>query len=88
VVTFTENNKADISYPCSWKYKVVVNASQKIDTLLAEILKQKEYSCAFSHKSKNGKYSSYGIEILVFNEEERILFFDKLKELVGVKFVL
>ncbi len=88
MVTFTDNNKAEIAYPCSWKYKVVVNATQKIDSLLAEILIQREYSCAFSHKSKNSKYKSYGIEILVFNEEERLLFFDKLKELDGVKFVL
>ena len=88
MVTFGENNKADISYPCSWKYKVVVDASQKLDIEVDKILLQREYSCAYSHKSKNNKYKSYSIEILLFNDEERVFFFDKLKELDGVKFVL
>lgn len=80
--------KPEISYPCFWEYKLIINSSQKLENIIKEALKDKEYKISKSNKSKNNSYESYNVSIFVLCEDERLALFENFKQNKQIKFVL
>ncbi len=84
-----ENSKElNLEYPCNWEYKVILDKEHNIDDLTKESLPQRDYTIKKSKNSKNGKYNSYSVNVLVHNHDDRKMIFETLKKHNKTKFVL
>jgi putative lipoic acid-binding regulatory protein len=83
-----DNKKLELEYPCHWEYKVIINIESCIETIVKNVIKDKEFVFRKSHASKNNKYQTYNVKLLVHNEEERTEIFYLLKKDENVKIVL
>ena len=77
-----------IEYPCSWRYKLIVNSKSDIKTIMKRVLKDREYTVNFSHESRNGSYKSYNLDIVVLDGKDREGLFEVLKADSDIKFIL
>ncbi len=79
--------KADITYPCAWLYKVigedVIALTQAITAVCPVVI-----SLAASKTSSGGKYCSLNVEIEVADEASRLAIYQNLKNHLAVKIVL
>ena len=80
------NKKAKIDYPTHWEYKVIFDASDEVEAKVKDIVKDREFKLVFSKFSKDKKYASYDLAVLVLSEEERLEIFSALKH--EAKYVL
>ena len=80
------NKKAKIDYPTHWEYKVIFEASDDAEAKVKDIVKDREFKLVFSKFSKDKKYASYDLAVLVLSEEERLEIFSALKH--EAKYVL
>ena len=80
------NKKAKIDYPTHWKYKIIFDADVNVEEKVKEIVKDREFKLVFSKFSKDKKYASYDLAMLVLREEERLEIFSALKH--EAKYVL
>ena len=80
------NKKPKIDYPTHWEYKVIFDASDEVETKVKDIVKDREFKLVFSKFSKDKKYASYDLAVLVLSEEERLEIFSALKH--ETKYVL
>ena len=77
-----------LNYPCHWEYKTIVETHICIKTVTKEILHQRDHSIKASKNSKEGKYASYTLRVLVHNDDDRKMLFECLKKEPSIKFVL
>ena len=80
------NKKPKINYPTRWEYKVIFDASDEAEAKVKDIVKDREFKLVFSKFSKDKKYASYDLAVLVLSEEERLEIFSALKH--EAKYVL
>ncbi|WP_460168654.1 HP0495 family protein [Campylobacter concisus] len=80
------NKKPKIDYPTHWEYKVIFDASDEAEAKVKDIVKDREFKLVFSKFSKDKKYTSYDLTVLVLSEEERLEIFSALKH--EAKYVL
>ena len=80
------NKKPKIDYPTHWEYKVIFDASNEAEAKVKDIVKDREFKLVFSKFSKDKKYASYDLAVLVLSEEERLEIFSALKH--EAKYVL
>ncbi|WP_103574247.1 HP0495 family protein [Campylobacter concisus] len=80
------NKKPKIDYPTHWEYKVIFDASDEAEAKVKDIVKDREFMLVFSKFSKDKKYASYDLAVLVLSEEERLEIFSALKH--EAKYVL
>ncbi|MDP1784503.1 MAG: DUF493 domain-containing protein [Sulfuricurvum sp.] len=80
--------KLELNYPCMWCYKIVGYERAGLEIAAIETFSQRPYSLVPSNTSKNGKYISMNLELLVHNEDERTFFYETLKAHVHIKMVL
>ena len=80
------NKKPKIDYPTHWEYKVIFDASDEAEAKVKDIVKDREFKLVFSKISKDKKYASYDLAVLVLSEEERLEIFSALKH--EAKYVL
>ncbi len=80
--------KLKLEYPCTWCYKVIGEDKQSIQKAIKKIILEKPHTLRESNKSKNGKYVSINLELLVDNEDERLFIYNALKDHQHVKTVL
>ena len=80
------NQKVKINYPTHWEYKVIFDASDEAEAKVKDIVKDREFKLVFSKFSKDKKYASYDLAVLVLSEEERLEIFSALKH--EAKYVL
>lgn len=64
-------HKLELTYPCSWKYKIVVLESVNTKNISKDIFGEREHSLKESNVSKKGKFKSYTIELIVHNDDDR-----------------
>jgi putative lipoic acid-binding regulatory protein len=83
-----EGKKPDICYPTNWGYKVIGQDLHKTKKAIKDIICDKEHKIKESKKSKTGKYTSFSVEILVFNEDERVYFFEEFSKHTEIKYVV
>ncbi|WP_297191954.1 DUF493 domain-containing protein [uncultured Campylobacter sp.] len=78
--------KPIINYPSFWEYKIILEQDENAKAIVKKILLQREFKLSESNNSKNGKYKSYLLKILVDSESDRLAIFELLKK--HSKFVL
>ena len=70
--------KLVLNYPCKWTYKVIGKNDQDIKKAVKEILDQREYTLKPSNSSKQGKFKSFTLDLLVHNDDDRKTLYDIL----------
>jgi putative lipoic acid-binding regulatory protein len=80
--------KPEISYPTNWEYKVIGEDKAKTKKAVKDIVNDKEHTIKESKKSKTGKYTSFSVNVLVFNEDERLFFFEEFSKHKEIKYVV
>lgn len=81
------NQKPDIKYPTLWSYTVIFETKTDVNTIIKDIISDgRQMRLEFSKFSKDKKYESYNLQVLVKNERERLELFSALKKVA--KFVL
>ena len=83
-----DNEKLELTYPCEWNYKVIIEAHAEISTIASSILGEREHSVRKSNNSKSGKYTSHNISLLVHNDDDRHEIFQQFKCHCNVKMIL
>ncbi len=78
--------KPIIKYPLFWEYKIILQKDENARIVVEKILLQREFKLSESNSSKEGKYKSYLLKVLVNDESDRLCIFELLKK--HSKFVL
>ena len=82
------NQKANITYPTSWTYKIIATSVVDIQQAVAGVLKNKERSLTPSKTSSKGKFISMDLKLNVISEEDRTSIFHQIYAQQGIKMVL
>ena len=88
IVIDLSKEKLELSYPCSWNYKLIGFSEAGVKAAICEIILEKPHKLKPSKSSKGGKYQSFDLEILVSCEDERILIYESLRAHGEIKMVL
>ncbi len=80
--------KLELSYPCSWSYKLIAIKKESLKKAIDDIIKDREYKLTHSNNSKSGKYISMNLDLLVYNEDDRNFIYEALKAHQNLKMVL
>ncbi len=83
-----KDKKLELEYPCSWCYKVIASEKETLQKAINDVIDKREHTLSPSNQSKNGKYVSMNLELLVHNEEDRQFIYDALKKHQDIKMVL
>jgi putative lipoic acid-binding regulatory protein len=83
-----DDQKLELTYPCNWNYKVILEAHEEISKIASEVLGDREHKVRKSNNSKNGKYKSHNISLLVHNDDDRTEIFQQFKSHECIKMVL
>ena len=78
----------NIKYPIYWEYKVIGEDETKLRTTIKRILVNEDIKIEISKKSKNKKYISLNLKVLILSEENKISIFNNLKKEKAVKIIL
>jgi len=80
--------KLELTYPCSWTYKLIGYEKEAIQKAIHEVILDREHSLTHSNKSKTGKYVSMNLDLIIHNEDERNFIYEALKAHQHIKMVL
>ena len=80
------DKKPQITYPAFWEYKVIFDSFADENSIIKECVGDKNHKLTPSNSSKNGKFKSFNLVVLVSSEHERLELFSLLKS--RSKFVL
>ncbi|MDD5747324.1 MAG: DUF493 domain-containing protein [Candidatus Omnitrophica bacterium] len=78
----------ELSYPCTWLYKVIGADGESVREAVAEVLTAYEYTLRFSNISSRGKYNAFNVEVRVESREQRDEIYQKLKAHPKIKVVM
>ena len=88
VIGEDENQKLELEYPCSWKYKVVGAERKALEAAIHSVILERAHTLEHSKASKTGKYISLNLDLIVHNEDDRTFIYEALKAHDDVKMVL
>ncbi len=77
-----------IEYPTKWEYKIIGNDVDKLLKAVEGAVPGLEYEITPSNISKNEKYYSLNVTVVVSSEVVRDLVFQKLSEHTDIKLVI
>ena len=80
--------KLELTYPCSWTYKLIGHEKEAIQKAIHEVILEREHKLMHSNASKTGKYISLNLDLLVHNEDDRNFIYEALKAHQHIKMVL
>ena len=80
--------KLELTYPCSWTYKLIGHEKEAIQKAIHEVIIEREHNLTHSNASKSGKYVSMNLDLVIQNDDERNFIFEALKAHQNIKFVL
>ncbi len=83
-----QGKKLKLDYPCKWEYRLVGKDEDEIKSVATRFAGEKPYTLNSSNKSSSGKFVSVIFEVLIFNDEERLYFFEELKKQKEIMYVL
>ncbi len=81
-------DKAEITYPCTWVYKVIGEDCTLLKNLIVDTCAPLEVKISHSHTSSKGKYHSLNAELVVQDETSRLAIYQELKQHPAVKIIL
>lgn len=85
---FPDREKPDISYPCTWEYKVIGTDREKIEAIIAAACSPHVPIITLANVSSSGRYCSLNATIDVDSEEMRLNIFKRLQDHKEVKMVI
>jgi len=65
------NHKLELTYPCTWCYKIVILDEHNANAIAKNILQTREHKVTKSKVSSKGKFKSYNIDLTVTSDEDR-----------------
>ncbi len=74
-----QDKKLEMTYPAMWGYRVIGLDETELRRAISEILKDRDYTIDISNKSSSGKYVSLHVELIVYDEAERMRLFAALR---------
>ena len=80
------NKEPEISYPNFWEYKIIVLDSENAEAIAQGAVGERQHKITPSKSSKESKYKSYNLSVLVNSNEERLEIFSALRRVC--KYVL
>ena len=83
-----KKNKPVIKYPTKWSYKIIGTDVDRLLKAVEEAVPGLEYEITPSNISKNEKYYSLNVTVVVSSEVVRDLVFQKLSEHIDIKMVI
>ena len=83
-----KNEKLELTYPCSWSYKLIAGEKEALQRAIRDVLDEREHKLTHSKNSKGGKYISMNLDLLVHNEDDRNFIYEALKAHQNIKMVL
>lgn len=81
-------SKLELEYPCPWVYKVVGKEQELIRQAIADVFQARECLVTLSNSSRTGKYHCLNVEIVVRDEEDRMVNYEALKKHPAVTMIL
>jgi len=81
-------SKLELTYPCSWSYKLIGYEKQALQKAIHDVILEREHDLKHSNNSKTGKYISMNLSLIIQNEDERNFIFEALKKHQNIKMVL
>ena len=81
-------DKLELTYPCSWAYKLIAGEKEALEKAIHDVIVEREHKLTHSKNSKGGKYVSMNLEMLVHNEDDRNFIYEALKAHQNIKMVL
>jgi len=88
VILNDNNQKLELEYPVSWKYKLISLSKEQIQKAIHDVIQEREHKLVHSNNSKAGKYISMNLDLLVHNEDDRNFIYEALKAHQDIKMVL
>lgn len=85
---FCEQRKPEITYPCSWEYKVIGTSEEKLRAVILAACTPVVPTITLSNVSSKGTYFSLNASLVVEDEEMRLRIFSHLKNSPDVKIVI
>lgn len=80
------NKEPEISYPNFWEYKIIVLQNENAEAIAQSVVGERQHKITPSKSSKEGKYKSYNLSVLVNSNQERLEIFSALRRVC--KYVL
>jgi putative lipoic acid-binding regulatory protein len=74
-----KTKKLELTYPCSWSYKLIGYEKKAIQKAIHDVIIQKEHTLKHSNSSKTGKYISMNLDLIIQNDDERNFIYEALK---------
>lgn len=81
-------HKLELTYPCNWKYKIVILESIDVKYISKDIFGDRDHKINESNVSKKGKFKSYNIELIVHSDDDRTELHRVLGDHKDIKMVL
>ncbi|GAB4344502.1 MAG: hypothetical protein Kow0089_21080 [Desulfobulbaceae bacterium] len=76
-----------IDYPCSWQYRIIGESVSEMERIVAGLVHE-EYTLTRSNVSRNGRYVSLSLELVVESEARRLELYRLLGAESQIKVVL
>jgi putative lipoic acid-binding regulatory protein len=83
-----KKEKLKLEYPCSWVYKIIGPDKEKMQSAVAETIRDCKYKISLSHTSQTSKYVCLNVELTVESESQRTALYEALKANSDIKMVL
>ena len=80
------NKEPEIIYPNFWEYKIIVLENENAEAIAQGVVGERQHKIIPSKSSKEGKYKSYNLSVLVNSSQERLEIFSALRRVC--KYVL
>jgi len=80
--------RPDIEYPTRWQYKIIGSDVEEMLLAVAESIKGLDYEVSPSNVSKNEKYFSLNVSVVVPSEVVRDIIFQNLAKHPAIKIVI
>ncbi|NPA59077.1 MAG: DUF493 domain-containing protein [Epsilonproteobacteria bacterium] len=88
VILNDSDKKLELTYPCSWSYKLIASEVDALKKAITDVIDEREHKLTHSKNSKGGKYISMNLDLLVHNEDDRNFIYEALKAHQNIKMVL
>ena len=83
-----DERRPDIDYPTRWQYKIIGSDVNEMLSAVAESIKGLDYEVTPSNVSKNEKYFSLNVSLIVPSEVVRDIIFQNLAKHPAIKIVI
>jgi len=85
---FCAQRKPEITYPCTWEYKVIGTDAEKLRAVLLAACTPVVPTITLSNVSSKGTYFSLNASLVVEDEKTRLRIFKYLKNSPDIKIVI